>query len=919
MTSKSHVPDKTGSAAPTPLMAQFFETKSQHPDCLLFFRMGDFYELFFDDARQAAQALDITLTARGEHQSEPIPMCGVPVHAADNYLARLIRQGFRVAICEQLEDPKEAKKRGGKSIVQRGVVRVVTKGTLTEDTLLEPRANNWLACLSFQSEDAALAAVDISTGIIEVERAASSVICDLIGALSPSEILYNEGDSARPELQAALELAQSRQIAVQALPRAKGQVEASQRRICDIYNVQSLSAFGDFAKAEISALGMLLDYVQLTQVNAMPLLAPPRQISASSFLAIDPATRASLEIDRTMRGERKGSLLWAIDRTLTAPGGRLLAERLMRPSLDLAWIAAEQDALAFGLERHDLRADLRALLGEVPDLDRARSRLELGRGGPRDLRQIGRALDAGDRIAASIFAADMMSLPERWAGAAQALSFAHQPDLGALAGTLRHALIAEPPVLLREGGFIARGFDAALDHHIALRDDHRRLIADLNARYVAETGLTGLKIKHNAIIGFYLEANARQAETLMQPPWKAQFRHRQTLGSGIRFTSDELEQLDLAIARAEDEARSREIQLFTGFCDQVRQANPALRRAAQALARLDVITALAEWAVEEQAVRPNLDDSLAFRVEGGRHSSVEASLRAKGQGFTANDCHLDGAAQSAPRLLIVTGPNMAGKSTFLRQNALLAILAQAGCFVPARKMQAGLVDRIFSRVGAADDLAGGRSTFMVEMVETASILLQAGPRALVILDEVGRGTATYDGLAIAWAVLEHLHDHNLCRGIFATHYHELTLLPDSLPGLANGNLKAQLWRDQLVFLHEIQPGAADRSYGIEVAKRAGMPKKAVMRAQELLRSLELGGKSRSVENLPLFAATRSTQSDAEMGAGPEAAAPDGALRNLILASDPDQLTPRAALDLLFRLRELCESPRANPDKTHESS
>lgn len=884
------MPSDSNSGA-TPVMAQFLATKAEHPDALVFFRMGDFYELFFDDAVTAAAALDITLTKRGQYRGEDIPMAGVPVHAAENYLARLIRKGFRVAICEQLEDPAEAKKRGSKAVVKRGVVRVVTPGTLTEEALLDPRRANLLAGVAFAAggAEAALAWADVSTGAFHVMAVAPARLADEAAGLNPSELLIAERDLDRAPAKAAAEACAA---ALTPLPAAKADPRGAERRLKEAFAVASLEAFGAFSPAEIAACGLVLDYVALTQASAGARLTPPRQVQASAAMAIDAATRASLEIERSARGGREGSLLAAIDRTITPSGGRLLAERLGRPLLDRAEIEARLDAVEFFREARGLREDVRIALKGAGDPARALARLELGRGGPRDLVAIAAALAAGDAIAAELAAA---SPPAALAEAVQALGLGGLPSLGALQHRLAQALVAEPPPSARDGGFIATGVDPALDEARALRDDSRRVIAALQQRYSEETGLAGLRVKHHQAFGYLIEANPKQAETLLRPPWNAVFIHRQTLPAAARFSTAELVELDGKIARAAERAIALEASLFEALRTETLAASAGLRAAAEALAAIDVAAGLALWAEETGACRPALDDSLVFDLEAGRHPVVEAAVRVKGDPYTPNALLLDGAGEAAPRLVFVTGPNMAGKSTYLRQCALMAILAQAGCPVPAARLRLGLVDRVFSRVGASDDLARGRSTFMVEMIETAAILHQAGPRALVVLDEIGRGTATYDGLAIAWATAERLHDVNRCRALFATHYHELTSLAGRLDACANASLKAQDWNGDLVFLHEVRPGPADRSYGVQVGRLAGLPGDVVARAGEILARLEAGqGPSRPVvlEDLPLFAASR-----------PPPPPPDHAAVALLREIDPDRLTPREALDLIYRLAD----------------
>lgn len=871
-------------------MAQYLAAKSDHPDALLFFRMGDFYELFFEDAEKAASALGITLTKRGQHGGEPIPMAGVPWHQAENYLAKLIRAGFKVAVCEQLEDPAEAKKRGGKSIVARGVVRVVTPGTLTEEGLLDARAANRLAAIVFDGDGSAIAWADVSTGAFETRAIEPADAEEEIAALAPAELLAVEAETSG--------LAEAARISGALLtprPAVKADAKAAARRIKAAFEVATLDAFGEFSAAELSAMGLLLDYIELTQAGAAPRLAPPKRAGARAFMAIDAATRAALEIERSARGARDGSLLACVDRTITAPGGRLLAERLARPLTDVRAINRRLDGVHFFLENPSRRAGVREELRAAGDLARALTRLALGRGGPRDLAALRDGLSAGDRAAARCVGLDP-DAPAEIAEACAALSLTAHPASASLAQTLERALAPDLPLLARDGGFIAPGFDATLDEHRALRDDSRKVIAALQAKYAEETGITGLKLKHNNVLGYHLDATTKQAEALMAPPHHARFIHRQTNAGSVRFTTTELAELDARIARAGDAALGRELVLFKDFAARAAAAQADIRAAAEALAALDVAAGLAQWAEEAQAVRPEIDDTTALLAEGGRHPVVEEGVRREGQGFTPNDARLDAEGKSGPRLMVVTGPNMAGKSTYLRQIALLAVLAQAGAFVPARKLRLGVVDRVFARVGASDDLARGRSTFMTEMVETAAILNQAGSRALVVLDEIGRGTATFDGLAIAWAVAEHLHEANRCRAVFATHYHELTRLAEKLEAGANAHLRAKEWKGDLVFLHEVAPGAADRSYGIQVAKLAGLPKSAVERARAVLQRLEANGGATKVEivdELPLFAQVM------------EEHAPS-ALEQALSVANPDALSPREALDLLYKLKALAD-------------
>ena len=886
-------------AGATPVMLQYFEAKARHPDALVFFRMGDFYELFFDDAKRASEAIGITLTYRGKHGGDDIPMAGVPVHAAEGYLAKLIRSGFRVAVCEQMEDPSEARKRGSKAVVRRDVVRVVTPGTLTEDNLLDSRGANWLAAAAVRAGQAAVAAADLSTGEVWSFHLEPENLAPLLASLRPTELLVPDRLYSDNALIEALRAGGG---LLQPMPGALAEVGGAEERVKRLYSVSTLDGFGDFTSAEKVALGLIAAHLELTQAGRIPALAHPKRAAGAKTLAIDPATRASLEIDRSQSGGREGTLLAAIDRTVTGPGARLLADRLARPLIDIAAINQRLDAVQHLMDQPRLRQDLRQDLRRAGDMARCLSRLVLGRGGPRDLGGLRSGLIAGEEICARFGQArePLAPLCDELAEALDALTLVNRPELGQLVARLTEGLEAELPLSARDGGFIAPGFRPELDQVRALRDDSRRVVAALEARLQQESGQP-VKIRHNAVLGYFVDATAKQAESLMRPPLNTLFIHRQTTANQIRFTTAELADLDARISQAADRAQAMEIELFETFRAEVERLADPIRGAAQALAGIDVAASLAEWAAEASCVRPELDDSRVFLTEAARHPVVEEAVRRSGQPYTPNDCILDGEGMAAPRLSIVTGPNMAGKSTFLRQNALLVVLAQAGSFVPALRLRLGLVDRLFSRVGAGDDLARGRSTFMMEMVETAAILNQATPRSLVVLDEIGRGTATYDGLAIAWAAAEALHEVNKARTLFATHYHELARLEDRLAFVGNLSLKAKEWNGELVFLHEAGPGAADRSYGVQVAKLAGVPGAVVARAREVLERLESeAGSPARLDELPLFAA-RPPLSVMEAAPHKQSEA-EALLRKL----NPDDLSPREALEALYRLRTLVE-------------
>ncbi|MEI8395858.1 MAG: DNA mismatch repair protein MutS [Rhodospirillaceae bacterium] len=882
----------------TPVMVQYLEIKRAHPDCLLFYRMGDFYEMFFEDAVTAARALDITLTKRGKHDGDDIPMCGVPVHSHESYLLRLIRQGIRVAICEQLEDPAEARKRGSKSVVRRDVIRIVTPGTITEDSLLEARSASLLAAIAEAAGGLGLAWLDLSTGEVAVQPVEINGLGAALARLEPRELLLPERLSQRPEL-FELWAEWKERLAIQ--PDARFDSENGRKRLLTLYGVGTLDAFGSFSRAEVAAAGALAAYVDLTQKGKAPVLSPPRRLPPGTTLELDAATRRNLELTQTLSGERRGSVLATIDRTVTGAGARLLAAQLAAPLTRPVEIDYRLDMIQYHLAEDGVRSELRALLKQVPDLERALSRIGLNRGGPRDLAGVRDALARAAEIRTLYSRPTLAPQPEGITRAVAELGIAGDEHT-VLLHRLTKALAPELPILARDGGFIARGYSDALDALLVMRDEGKRLIAALQSKYAELSGVSGLKIKHNNILGYHIEVTATHADKLMTGKGRETFIHRQTMVNGARFGTVELSDMERKLNEAGANALALEMQLFNDMVGEVTVRAPTLAKMARALAALDVASAQATLAAENRWCRPVVDDSLRFEIIGGRHPVVEAALTASGgPAFVANPCTLN----PENRLWLLTGPNMAGKSTFLRQNALIAILAQAGSFVPAESARFGAVDRLFSRVGAADDLARGRSTFMVEMVETAAILNQAGPRALVILDEIGRGTATFDGLSIAWASVEHLHNATRCRALFATHYHELTQLASKLPSLACHTMRIKEWQNEVVFLHEVAPGAADRSYGIHVARLAGLPTPVIRRAEEVLKILESGDHgtaiTRLVEDLPLFSAarTRTPATAAPVAPEPQRPSPvEEELRQL----NPDELTPRAALELVYRLR-----------------
>lgn len=853
------------------MMAQYLALKAHAEGCLLFYRMGDFFELFFEDAKIAASVLDIALTSRGEHGGAPIPMCGVPVHSAEGYLARLIRAGCRVAIAEQTETPEEARKRAGsKALVARDIVRFVTAGTLTEDALLEPRRANVLAAVCLVRGAVGIAACDISTGRMELEDCAPEALGAALARLGATELVAAE--------ECGLDVPEAAERPARAFDSERGAA-----RLMELHGVSTLDGFGTFSRAMLAAAAGLIEYLEHVGRGNLPLLLPPVVRAAGAFMAMDEATRASLEILGASGGGRKGSLIEAIDRCVTSAGARLLAEDLAAPLTDLATIHARLELVSWLHDDPLLRGDLRAVLRAAPDIGRALGRIVAGRGSPRDLGQLRDGLSEAQRLQAMLAArADPPALAD-----------ALVPALGghgALIDLFARALVPAPPTERTNGGFIAAGYDAALD---ALRDaagNSRRAIAALEARYREETGTPSLKIRHNGVLGYFIEVPARHADRLMAP--ESGFTHRQTMAGAVRFNALALHEEASRIAEAGGHALAAEEAHFEDLTARAVAAREAIAATAAALARIDVSAGQAERAAEGGWCLPQVREDSALVIRGGRHPVVEAALAARGERFVANDCALS----PSDRLWLIGGPNMGGKSTFLRQNALIVLLAQAGGFVPADAAEIGLVDRLFSRVGAADNLARGRSTFMVEMVETAAILSQASERSFVILDEVGRGTSTYDGLALAWAVAEAVHEVNRSRCLFATHYHELTRLAETCEALSLHHVRAREWKGDLVLLHELAEGPADKSYGLAVARLAGVPAPVVKRAKAVLDKLEkgraaTGGLAAGLDDLPLFAAA--------LDAAEEKV---DALREKLGAIDIDSLSPRAALDLLYDLK-----------------
>lgn len=853
----------------TPMMQQYWQIKNRHSDYLLFYRMGDFYELFYHDAIVAAADLEITLTKRGKQEGEDIPMCGVPVHSHELYLSKLIQKGHKVAVCEQLESPEEAKKRGAKGPLQRDVIRIITPGTLTEDGLLAAKRHNFLVTLSpITKEQIGVASIDVSTGYFTVETTTPKNLSAILSRLEPAEIVIPDPLLQNTEFSDVFAPWRKQ---LSPLPQARFDLENGRKRLEDLYNVKTLEAFGDLNETELRAAGAAVDYLYITQKQHLKHLQRPQILREQMFLTIDPATRRSLEITRTQSGEYKGSLLACMDLTVTAAGSRLLMHRLSAPLLADQSVNQRLDQVEFFVNQPELRQKVRALLKLCPDMERSLSRLCMGRGSPRDLGALRQAL------------VQTLILKELWHN--QNTSFPEWID--ALNGhenfynLLKQALKEEMPLFARDGGFIAPEYNQDLDHYQKLRDNSRDLINQLQQSYIEKTNISNLKIKHNHILGYHIDISPSHASKVT-----SEFIHRQTLASSMRYTTVELAELEKEINSAASQAVTLELNLFDELIELVKQHYQALMQLCQALARFDLSASLAELAAKHGYTKPQVDNSLIFSIKGGRHPIVDQALSSETP-FIANDCEM----KENRRVLLLTGPNMAGKSTYLRQNALIAIMAQMGSYVPAEKAHIGIIDRVFSRVGASDDLASGRSTFMVEMVETATILNQATRRSFVILDEIGRGTATYDGLAIAWAVTEALYNTNQCRTMFATHYHELTRLADDLPHMACLTMKIHEWQKKIIFLHQVIPGCADKSYGVHVAAFAGLPHEVVKRADELLIHFEKQQPSNKRQlTLPLAKANPKVAKNSKV-------------EELLKVQDLDQLTPRQALDLLYQMRE----------------
>ena len=872
------------SSKPTPMMAQFLDVKSQYQDFLLFYRMGDFYEMFFHDAEIVSGLLGIVLTKRGQLNGIDIPMCGVPVHAVDGYLEKLIRLGHRVAVCEQAETPESFKKRGGKGPLPRSVVRVVTAGTLNEDSILAPDLNNFLLAIGNDNGNFAVAWADMSTGTFHTQDINEESILSTIERLNPAEILYPEGQEII--FQKIKEIS-----CIFALPKdsfdSNNPLDVFQAFFPNSVNLNKLA----YSRAQLSAIYGILNYLSQTQISQKPFLRQPILMENNRILEIDPATRRSLEITRTLSGEKHGCLLNTIDKTKTAIGARLLASRIASPLAVKGQIEERLDLVNWFLSENSLKSNLDILLRGIPDFERSLCRLSVRRGGPRDLFFLATAIEKTEKIFKLI---------------AQCITSSGQPLFAnideiivspySVSTKIKDALADDLPLLVRDGNFIRSGFDVSLDSLRNLSKESRDHIVLLQQKYSDETAITSLKIKYNNLLGYHIEVRSIHAEKLMS---NAKFIHRQTTAQALRFTTIELADLERELTTAADRALTIEQSLYDSLVQELLKCETKIAQCASIIAQIDVALSTASLAENHNYVRPVITNNAQFMIEAGRHPVVEFTSGGKAT-FIENDCDL----LQGKKIWLVTGPNMAGKSTFLRQNALMVILAQAGLFVPAKKANIGIVDKLFSRVGASDDLARGQSTFMIEMLETAAILRHATPKSLVILDEIGRGTSTYDGLAIAQATLENLHDINRCRGLFATHYHELTILEEKLSDVMSFHMKIKEWRQEIVFLHKVTKGRAGRSYGIHVAMLAGLPDNVVERAKNILSELESQRWSEEQilsekgVNFPLLAKVAAPSSHNETD--PKRTE----IFELLQSFHPDDLSPKEALNMLYEIHDL---------------
>lgn len=854
----------------TPMMQQYLQLKLQHKDYLLFYRMGDFYELFFDDAISAAQELDITLTKRGKHLSQDIPMCGVPFHASEFYVNKLLRKGYSIAICEQIESPEEAKKRGQKAVVKREVVRIVTPGTIMEEILLESKKTNYLGVILKSKQNIVIALADVSVGVFSVETIHEDALAIEMSRIMPKEVLL-------PDLLAYDDIIISHlekfTTCITKRPDSIFDYSRCCKHLLDFYGVQFIDGMGKFSQDEIIAAGALVEYLQYTQKASMPKLKLLSRIKSTNFMQIDPATRYNLEIIKGLRDDSK-SLLSVIDKTLTACGGRLLAVYLSSPLIDPTAINSRLNNVEEFIRRYEIRAKVRGLLMHFPDVERSLSRINAARLNIKELFCIRDGLEIMLKIADIIHGAGVVE-------AMQSL-VKEVPAFDELFQKLKTTLIKDIGEITGSKSVIEQGFDPHLDRLYDLKNNAQDSIDKLRDKYRKLTGISTLRINKNNVLGYFIEVSSANASKVTNEI----FRHKQSLGSAVRYTSDELVALETDIIMCDTKIDRIEKEILAGLYQSVTEHSDSIGSIANTVAAIDVFAALAELSACNGYVRPIVDSSKEFNVVGGYHPMVQETIKNK---FIANDCSLN----EKDAIWLITGPNMAGKSTFLRQNALICILAQIGSFVPAESAHIGVVDKLFSRIGASDNISSGQSTFMVEMLETSHITNTATTRSLIIMDEVGRGTSTYDGLAIAKAVVEYIHDKVGCRMLFATHYHEMCVLEEKLANLSCHTMKVIELQNKIKFMHEVIPGRANKSYGIHVAQLAGMQAEILNQAYSILKQLE--------------EKDYDMQSKYENNSALQTSSRIDAMQKIIAGLDMNNITPQRAINILFQLKDLFDA------------
>ncbi|MCT4552501.1 MAG: DNA mismatch repair protein MutS [Alphaproteobacteria bacterium] len=876
----------------TPMMQQYMSIKDNHSDCLLFYRMGDFYELFFDDAKIVSETVGIALTKRGKKNGQDIPMCGIPFHAYDNYIGRIIEAGYKVAICEQTETPEEARKeRGSGAVVKREVVRIITQGTLIEENLLKNDSN--YLCSVYKNS---VSWIDISTGEFNVKTINENLL-DFLIKLNPSEIIISDSAENFKENKDVQDFFQKK---VTYFPESKFSKYICEKELLKVFNISNKDSFGTMYDNEIISSGVVVQYAVLTNKNDIKNIKMLSRETEKSFVEIDAFSFSNLEIVQNINGDSgKGSNLFSvIDRTKTSNGRRMFKNWIKTPIRNIQEINNRLDSTEFFVENQSLKVALEEIIGSTPDIERSISRLAFDRGGPRDILNI------------LLFIKKLPSLKSNYNAYISSFS-KENTNITTLINNINNFDLLEEylasaikedgiPLLARDGDFIKENFNLALDECINLMKDNKGIIANLQAMYSDKSKTSSLKIKFNNMLGYYIEVPSKQAQSLFDMP--ETFIHRQTMANAVRFTTTELAELEKNIREAESKKQGLELKIFEELKEKVLEKADEIRNCSDIISKLDIFTSMSELAIEENYCKPKMSDSTDFYIKNGRHPVVEYNIKKSAQDdFIGNDCVLNNKSKEYSKIWILTGPNMAGKSTFLRQNALITILAHVGCYVPAEIAEIGIVDKIFSRVGASDNLAKGQSTFMVEMIETSAILNKATDKSLVILDEIGRGTATYDGLSIAWAVMEYLNNKSKCRCLFATHYHELTDLSKKLELVSNHTVSIKEWEDEVIFMHKVIPGTADKSYGLHVAKIAGIPSSIINRAGDILDNLESTNSNNTVEkisnNLNLFDDyLKEEETKFEVR--------ESKVEMMLETIDPNTLSPRDALDKLYELKDM---------------